>query len=373
MPNGPRGFLVPLLYSEIIGSVPTRADLESAVRKVFWQTVVMQATGILCVSWQDGIENKDQQNQLVVAMVKDLPYRDKIASILQNEPHRVLFTREALVAVLRLAVAEGSDGNGNIDDQADAFTSAVLIANELLAAEIMPEEVTNGPADLLPTELRSAVLNLENPHDLLGRSEAFFAWSQAPKARASANYSDIAADFFRFTGMTPTEFMAGAYFTFARYTSMVKWDEVERLGVAFSIAQWHTGMADTRVVRQWIASNAVPLADVRAEWKAEASMSFAGAGSIWRRPIVQVEDDLFLRPSRRSLRMRWVTGRTLSCSTDTETNPGQTQKRGNGRSRNSRASTASSLRIMLPRSSRRLTRTNRTGDSPASFPFSRAY
>ncbi len=296
MAQGPRGFLVPLLYSEVIGGVPTRADLESTVRTIFWQTVVMQVTGILCVSWQDGIESKDQQHQLVVAMVKDLPYRDRIAAALNGESHRIRFTREALVAVLRIAAAEGAEGNGNIDDQADAFTKAVLIANELLAAEIMPEEITNGPADLLPTELRSAVLNLENPHDLLGRSDAFFAWSRTPKALKSTNCSDIVADFFRFTSLTSTEFMAGAYFTFARYTAMTSWAEVERLGVAFSVAQWQAGMADTRVVRQSLASNQVPLSHVRTEWKAEASLSFAGAGSIWRKPIVQVEDDLFFAP-----------------------------------------------------------------------------
>jgi hypothetical protein len=296
MATGPRGLLVPLLYSEVLDGEPTRADLEASVRKVFWQTIAMQIVGILCVSWQDGIENVDQQRQLIGAMLQSLPYRNKIAEILQKQPHRRVFTREGLVAVLRVAVAEGSAGNGNIDEQADVFVSASLIANELLAAEIMPEVVTNGPADLLPSELRSAVLSLENPHDLLGRTDAFFAWSRTEKARASANYSDIANDFHRFTGSTPMEFMAGAYFTFARYSSMVNWAEVERLGVAFSIAQWQAGMADTRIVRQWIATNAVSLAVVRAEWKAEPSMSFAAAGSIWRKPIVQVEDDLFFAP-----------------------------------------------------------------------------
>jgi hypothetical protein len=296
MATGPRGFLVPLVYSEILDGEPTRANLEAAVGKVFWQTISMQIVGILCVSWQDGIENVDQQRQLIVAMLRSLPYRNKVARILQEQPHRRVFTREGLVAVLRMAVAEGSVGNGNIDDQADAFVTASLIANELLAAEIMPETITNGPADLLPTELRSAILNLENPHDLLGRTDAFLTWSRTEKARASANYSDITRDFFRFTGLTQIEFMAGAYFTFARYSSMINWDEVERLGVAFSIAQWQAGMADTRVVRQWIATNAVPLADVRTEWKAEPSMSFAAAGTIWRKPIVQVEDDLFFAP-----------------------------------------------------------------------------
>ena len=296
MANGPRGFLVPLAYSEIFDDEPTRANLEATISKAFWQSISMQIVGILCVSWQDGIENVDHQRALIVAMLRNLPYRDKIAKLLQEQPHRGLFTREGLVAVLRMAVAEGSAGDGTDDDHADAFVRASLVANELLAAEIVPEVITNGPADLLPTELRSAILSLENPHDLLGRTDAFFIWSRTEKARASANYSDITADFFRFTGLTPIEFMAGAYFAFSRYSSMVNFDEVERLGVAFSIAQWQAGMADTRVVRQWIATNAVSLADVRAEWKAEPSMSFAAAGSIWRKPIVQVEDDLFFAP-----------------------------------------------------------------------------
>ena len=296
MAKGPRGFLVPLVHSELFDDKPTRANLEATIGKAFWQSISMQIVGILCVSWQDGIENVDHQRALVVAMLRNLPYRDKIAKLLQEQPHRRLFTREGLVAVLRMAVAEGSAGDGTDDDHADAFVRASLIANELLAAELVPEVITNGPADLLPTELRSAILSLENPHDLLGRTDAFFAWSRTDKARASANYSDITADFFRFTGLTPIEFMAGAYFAFARYSSMVTIDEVKRLGVAFSIAQWQAGMADTRVVRQWIATNAVPLAEVRAEWKAEPSMSFAAAGALWRKPIVQVEDDLFFAP-----------------------------------------------------------------------------
>lgn len=37
MATGPRGFLVPLLYSEILDGVPTRADLEAAVGKAFCQ------------------------------------------------------------------------------------------------------------------------------------------------------------------------------------------------------------------------------------------------------------------------------------------------------------------------------------------------
>jgi hypothetical protein len=129
--DGPRGFPVPLLYSEIIGGVPLRDDLETVVRKIFWQTIVMQVTGILCVSWQDGIESRDQQNRLVAAMVKHLPYRDRIAAVLSKDSQRILFTREALIAATRVAVTEGS------------------------------------AADLLSTELRSTVLNLEKPHDLL--------------------------------------------------------------------------------------------------------------------------------------------------------------------------------------------------------------
>lgn len=296
MESGPRGFLVPLLYSEIFDKVPTRDDLLLELRKVDWRTIVMQVVGILCVSWQDGVEDGEHQTRLVIAMVKDLPYRNAIAKFLQNQAHRRLFTREALVGMLRVAVVEGSAGNGNIDDQADAFTKGALIVNELLAAEIMLEEATNKPSDLMPTELRSAVLQLENPHDLIGRSDAFFVWAQTERAKGLNTYLDIAKDLERFTGLTPLEFLAGAYFTFARYSSMVNWDEVERLGVAFSITQWQAGMADTRVIRRWIAANEVPLETLRLEWAAEKSLSFAALGSVWTKPVVRVEHDLFFVP-----------------------------------------------------------------------------
>jgi hypothetical protein len=292
----PSGLIVPLLYSEFFGDVPTRADLEALVRRMHWHAVAMRVVGILSVSWQDGVESREQQRQLVPAMTKDLLYFPAIASKLASESHRVLFTREGLVAVLRIAVVEGSNEDPQLNSFPDVFTKAVLAANEILMTETLPEVVTNTAADLLPTELRSAILQLENPHDLLARSDAFFAWSATDEARESENYLDVSADFARFTGLSPLEFATGAYAAFARSSSMTSWNEVERLGVAFSIEKWQAGMLDTRVVRQWMASNSVALADIRAEWKAERSLSFAAAGSLWRQPVVKVEDDLFFVP-----------------------------------------------------------------------------
>ncbi|MBC5802782.1 MAG: hypothetical protein GIX03_07220 [Candidatus Eremiobacteraeota bacterium] len=77
---------------------------------------------------------------------------------------------------------------------------------------------------------------------------------------------------------------------------MRSWDEVERLGVAFSIEHWQAGMADQKVVRQWIATNIIPLSEIRTEWKNEKSLSFASVGKLWRRPVVQVEEDLYFVP-----------------------------------------------------------------------------
>jgi hypothetical protein len=296
MPPRPIGLLVPLTYSEFFEVVPSRADLEALVARIPWRAVVMQAVGIQSVSWQDGIESSNQQRALVGALTSNLLYSPAIVSKLWGEQHRVLFTREALIAVLRIAVAEVSDGDPLLVDQPDVFTRACLAANEILSLELVPETVRNSAADLLPSELRSAILQLENPHDLLGRTEAFFVWATTAEAKSSANYSDVAADFYRFTGLTPIEFAAGAYLAFARFSSMRDWDEVERLGVAFSIEQWQAGMFDTKVVRQWIATNSVPLSKVRTEWKNEKSLSFAAVGSLWRRPVVQVEDDLYFIP-----------------------------------------------------------------------------
>lgn len=293
----PSGFIVPLLYSEFFGSVPTRPELEALVRRIEWRTLAMQIVGILSVSWQDGIESAEHQRALVPEMTKDLLYSAAIASKLKSEPHRVLFTREGLLAVLRLAVAEGSPGDPSIGDHSDVFTKAILAANEILMLEISVDNPTGTATDLLPSELRSAILHAENPHDLLARTDAFFAWSTTPKARASKNALPVEENLLRFTGLTPLEYAAGAYVVLARFASMKNWAEVVRLGVAFSIEQWQSGVTDTRVVRQWIVANSVPLETVRAEWKAELSLSFAAAGCLWRKPVVQVEDDLFFVPA----------------------------------------------------------------------------
>lgn len=55
-------------------------------------------------------------------------------------------------------------------------------------------------------------------------------------------------------------------------------------------------MSDARVLRQWIASNSVGIESLRDEWKLEPSLSFAAAGPLWRKPVVQVEPDLLLAP-----------------------------------------------------------------------------
>ena len=291
----PSGFIIPLRYSEFFGSVPTRSDLESFVRCVEWRALVLQIVGILSVSWKYGVEDPEHQALLVPEMTKDLLYFPAIASRLQSEPNRRLFTRESLSAVLRVAVAESSPGDPT-SDYSNAFTKAVLAANEILSLEVSLEHPTGTASDLLPSELRSAILHVENPSDLLARTDAFFAWSRTSKAQSSRNALRVEEDLHRFTGLTPAEYAAGAYFTLARFASMQNWPEVMRLGVAFSIEQWQAGMRDTRVIRQWFAGNSVQLGTVRTEWKAELSLSLAGAGSLWRKPVVQVEDDLYFVP-----------------------------------------------------------------------------
>ena len=296
MSSQPSGFLVPLLYSEFFGDVPTRTELEALVQRIEWRTLVMQVVGILSVSWQDGIENAEHQRALVVEMTKNLLYSTALKSKLMSEPYRVLFTQEGMLAVLRLAVVAGSSGDPTIGDS-DIFTKAVLAANELLALEVLPQTSTGTAADLLPSELRSAILHAENPNDQLARTDAFFAWSATSKARASKNALPVEEDLRRFTGLTPLEYAAGAYGMLARFAAMRTWSDVERLGVAFSVEQWQAGVSDTRVVRQWIGANSVPLEEVRAEWQAEPSLSLAAAGSLWRKPVIKVEDDLFFVPA----------------------------------------------------------------------------
>lgn len=294
----PRGMKVPLLYSELFGqdNVPTKETLRSLVRQVEWRKIAMQVTGILSISWQEGIENPEHQQKLVLALTKDVSYFAAIISRMKAESHRILFSREGLIAVLRVATTEGSPGDDSIGDHSDVFTKAVLVANEIIASEIMVTPATGTASDLLPSELRSAILQLENPFDLLARSDAFFAWSRTQAAKGSGNYLDVETDLVHFTGLNPREYAAGAYFTFARYAAMVNWAEVERLGVAFTIEQWQQGMANTDVVRRWLAAHTVLLEAIRTEWRGEPSLSFAALGTLWRCPVVQVEADLFFAP-----------------------------------------------------------------------------
>ncbi|MBC5805916.1 MAG: hypothetical protein GIX02_01250 [Candidatus Eremiobacteraeota bacterium] len=177
----PIGLLVPLLYSEFFGDVPTRGDLEALVVQIPWKVVVMQVVGILSVSWQDGIENAKHQQALVRELTKGLLYSAAIASKLRNEPHRVLFTRETLIAVLRIAVAEGAEGYPRLVDKSNVFTKAVLAANEIISLELVVEPLSNTAADLLPSELRSAIMQLETRTTYSG--EPMHSWSGVAQPR----------------------------------------------------------------------------------------------------------------------------------------------------------------------------------------------
>jgi hypothetical protein len=118
---------------------------------------------------------------------------------------------------------------------ADAFVRANLMANELLGAEILPSDPQNSAVDLLRSELRSSVLHLDNPHDLLARAEAFIEWSNTPKAIASKNAFPIEADFRQLTGLSWREYAAAAYAAFSRCTSVREARCVGRMSALFDL------------------------------------------------------------------------------------------------------------------------------------------
>ena len=67
--------IVPILYSELFGTKPTRAELEGLLSALDWRHVVMFAVGIECISFlRHGVEDRTQQQRLTAEMASPLLY-----------------------------------------------------------------------------------------------------------------------------------------------------------------------------------------------------------------------------------------------------------------------------------------------------------
>ncbi len=293
----PPGFLIPLYHADVWGGEASRDALEAAVQNMDWRGVVEVVWGFLGASWPDGVEDSRHQVPILKNFAKLVPlYGDALLRRYSLEPHRPVLTREGMLAVLRVAVVSQSQVDASPAEFADAFVRANLIANELLGSEILPADPQNSAADLLRSELRSAVLHLDNPHDLLARAEAFIDWSKTPNATASENALPIEADFRRFTGLGWREYAAATYAAFSRCTSVRDARYAGRMSALFDLGEWLVGLTDKRVMEQWFAVSSIPLAELRAEWADATSLSFAASGSLWRRPVVRHDTGKFFVP-----------------------------------------------------------------------------
>jgi hypothetical protein len=293
----PPGFLIPLYHADLWGGETSRDALEAVVRTMDWRGVVEVVWGYLGASWPAGVEDSKHQGLILKNLAQLAPlYGDVLLRRYSLEPHRPALTREGMLAVLRVAVVSQAQPDATRAEFAGAFVRANLIANELLGAEILPSNPQNSAADLLPSELRSAVLHLDNPHDLLARAEAFIEWSKTPNAMASENALPIEADFRRFTGLDWREYAAATYVALSRCISVRDARYAGRLSALFDLDEWLVGLTDKRVMEQWFAVSSIPLVELRAEWAEATSLSFAASGSLWRRPVVQHDTGKFFVP-----------------------------------------------------------------------------
>lgn len=162
-----------------------------------------------------------------------------------------------------------------------------------LLFELLPTNITHTASDLTKSEVRSQVLKIQNPHDLLARTDAFMRWSESTDAQASANSLPLAADIERFFGMTWLQYGASAYVVLSRYAALTDWDAVEREKIFFSADVWLQNLVSTAAIRQWLEISTIPLDDLVASWEEEDSIAFASAGPLWRRPMIKTEGAVF--------------------------------------------------------------------------------
>lgn len=292
----PPGFIVPLRYDEIFGAPASREALRALLSKVDWRGIVEVASMVSSVSWQDGIETPRHQIPFFRNLEPHLIYGAALAMRLLTEPHRPVVTRESLLAVLRVAITLSVEVETDQRTFSDTFVKAALMANELLQGEVTAPEHHGAAEDLLPSELRSAVLHFENLHDLLGRTDALFLWSRTERARASPHYLPIEADLQRFSGLTWPEYAASGYLCLARCTSISHPAFAGRLSALFYLDQWLAGLAESAKVRQWFNVSSVAVAQLRVDWSEAESLSFAASGALWRKPVVRADRGGFFVP-----------------------------------------------------------------------------
>lgn len=287
--------LVPILYSEVFGAhaKPTRDTLRQLLAQLDWRFVVMFSAGIASISWQRGIEDPRQQQDLVMNTVPSLKYGERVLAIMAAEPHRRLYTRDGLFGIIRVAVDTRTTLDGSPTNVMDLLVQSILMANELTSDELLPASITHTAVDLTKSEVRSQVLRLQNPHDLLARTDAFMRWSESEEARRSPDHLPIAADIERFFGITWPEYAASAYVMLSRYAALTSWEAVEQEKIFFAPEPWLRNIRDDAAIRRWLAASTIGLGELTTSWRQEESISFASAGPLWRRPMVETGEGLF--------------------------------------------------------------------------------
>ncbi len=281
------------------GDGVTQEQLEQMIAAMDWRDVVTTAGGISAIAWRTGIED-DTHIPIIESFVGDLPiYGQPLIMKLRSDLSQVLLTDESLLAVLRLAVVGGAMTDALTNSEfRDRFVRAVTMANELIHRELDPPHRTGSPEDLMASEIRSKASIFDNPHVLLARTAAFLDWAKDANRPQTPDELPIESDFRAFTGLTPMEYAAGAYSMLGRSAGISGPIGIRRDSILSTMDKWLNGLADPRVPQTWLLENSLVLEDVRREWKDEPSLSFAGAGKLWRKPVVRDGNTFFVPSSK---------------------------------------------------------------------------
>jgi hypothetical protein len=278
-------FVVPLLYSEVVGTEATPDVLIDLIRRMDWREVITRAIFVANASLMSGIEDRKHQQGLVKALTNGLLYDFKILRGISQTPPHDLVTREGLLALLRTAFIERREPAPDGTFQ-DVFVKANLAANEIVAKEWEVFGHTGRPEDLLASEIRSALLQPTNQHDALSRTDAFFRWSRTQDG-VSDNYLPIKADFEFATGLPWLEYLATAYALASRALVYENWDVAQRIGIWFRRDNVFEGFPNPAMFLSGLDAMRVPLNHAVAKWKEEPSLSLAGFGPLWKQPVIQ--------------------------------------------------------------------------------------
>jgi len=192
------------------------------------------------------------------------------------------------------------------EDTNERLLRAMLVYNYLYGKE--SEADPNASEDerllsLVKLEIGGAPNQDDRLQNIMVRYEQFFEWARSDTAKISPNYCDVDTDFQRFAGMTVDEYTTAIFSVLAIMEPAPTFENLNPMRSPISLAKVHSSFTVPAFVRRWIEDHSNNANDVALEYSREQPLRYtlASLHGLLKKPLVQIDDDHFVAPSRNFL------------------------------------------------------------------------